>query len=179
MSIDADERVSEELQKEIKETLKDNKEYNGFYFPYNTYFLDKWIKHCGYYPDYHLRLFRKDKGKMEKTEIHESISVTGKIGYLKNPIIHYSYRSISQYLEKFNQYTTLAAQEIKNIKTRKQLVWLMFIKPLKTFKKMYIKQKGYKDGIEGFILSISFSFYYFFIYAKYWELLKKDKPNHL
>lgn len=169
LSLDADERVSAELQEEIKLVVKHSQNYDGFYLPYKNYFLGKWIEHCGWYPEYHLRLFRKEKGTIKKTEVDESISVKGSIGYLKNSIIHYSYRSISQYFEKFNRYTTLVAQEIKTIKNRKQLIWLILTKPLRAFKKAYIKQKGYKDGMQGFILCVFSFFYWFVLYAKYWE----------
>ena len=170
LNLDADEQISEKLQKEIKEILKTNKSDKAFYIPYYNYFLGKRIMGCGWYPDYHLRLFRNKKWEMKRMEIHESISVKGEKKYLKNPIIHCSYINISHYLEKLNRYTSLEAQTIKNIKNRRKLVYLMLAKPLKTFKKMYIKQKGYKEGMHGFILSVFSSIYRFMVYAKYWEL---------
>ena len=86
--IDPDESVSYELWKEIKEIINSNSKYDGYYMPRKNYYFGKWLKRGAKYPDYQLRLFKKDKGEFQCAHVHEKIKVDGKLGYLKNPILH-------------------------------------------------------------------------------------------
>ena len=112
LSLDADERVSSELAKEIKSVVLAS-DYDGYCFPRKTYYLGRWINHSGWYPDYKLRLIRRGKGEWKGIDPHDRLEVTGKTGHLKGDVQHYSYQNISHHLEKINSYTSIMAKELK------------------------------------------------------------------
>ncbi len=176
--IDADERVSEGLKAEIKEVLslgsfgRNGPEFDGYLIPRRSYFLGRWIKYGGWYPDYSVRLFRKDKGRFEQREIHESVKINGKTGRLKNPLEHYTYRSLSEYIRRMDSYSTLAAREMAKT-GRGSGIGSMLYRPLFTFFRMYVLQQGFREGIYGLLLAILYSYYTFVKYAKLWEM--KDR----
>lgn len=164
--LDADERVTESLKREIIEKIKDN-DITGYFIPRKNFFLGKWIKHSGWWPDYTLRLFKRDKGKMEEREVHEKIVVDGKTEYLKEPILHFTYQSIEDFVVKMHRYSTLSAIELlrKNPSKYRILIKMIFA-PLFTFFKMFIIRLGFLDGLRGLILAVFYSFYSFLKYAK-------------
>jgi len=168
--IDDDEVVSEELAKSIKEGIK-LPDYDGFYVNVLTNYLGKWIKHT-WYPDWHLRLARRNKCRWTGKGVHEKLVVNGKTGKLKGDLLHYSYTSISQHVEKINFYTTLYAETA--VKSGKKFsIWkLLFSPPLSFFRRYFLKL-GFLDGFEGFVISVM-SFYATFLkYLKLWEKSKK------
>lgn len=174
LSIDADEIVTYELQKEILKLISNN-ENNlvGYFIPRKNYFLGKWIKYCGWYPDFQLRLFKKDKGKFIKREVHERLRIEGNSGFLKSNILHHTYKSIFDYFYRFNRYTYLEANEmIKNGKKFRSYKVLFY--PIALFIYMYFLRRGFMDGMHGFLLSVFSSFYEFIKYVKLWELEKKQ-----
>lgn len=170
--IDADERVSEALRKEIKDILAKGNACDGYFVPRKSYFMGRWIRHAGWYPDYSIRLFRKDKGRFEPREVHESLRIDGKTGRLENPLTHYTYRSISEFIDRTNRYSTLAAREMVKEGRRAGIVNILF-RPAFTFLRMYILQQGFRDGIYGFLLSVLYSCYTLSKYAKLWEIKNK------
>ncbi len=165
--LDADERVTPELKTEIMENIS-NTTCNGFYMPRENYFIGKWIKHSGWWPDNTLRLFKKDKGRLEIREVHEKVVVEGSVGYLKNPLKHYTYQNVSDFVERMERYSTLAAREIRKHYGRTGLFSLA-IKPFATFVKMYLLRLGFLDGKRGLMLATLYSYYTFLKYAKTWE----------
>lgn len=172
LSIDADEVVSDSLKKEILHKIR-RTNLNGFYVPRKVFFLNKWINHCGWYPDYQLRLFRKKSGRFDEEKlVHENVNVAGKVGYLKNDLLHFSYRDLNQYFAQFNKYTTLAA--LNMAKDNKSFsLFKLFFNPTFTFFKMYVMKSGFLDGFAGFTICFMSSFYNFVKYIKLWELTKK------
>src|SRR3990167_2510449 len=184
LSIDADEMVSDELKEEIIAILKSRTtHYNidGYYMPRRAFYVNRWILHCGWYPDYKIRLFKKDKGRWEGTEgaaIHESVKINGRIGYLKGDILHYSFMSISSHLKTINSFTSISAME--NFKKGKKAgILSILFRPLFNFFKMYILKRGFLDGLLGFIVSVLSSYHVFIKYTKMWEMerQKSDKPK--
>ncbi|GAB6183324.1 glycosyltransferase family 2 protein [Thermodesulfovibrio hydrogeniphilus] len=167
--LDADERVTEELKEEIVEIIKKG-DKDGYFIPRKNFFLGKWIRHSGWWPDYTLRLSKKDKGRMENRLVHEKISLQGEAGYLKSPLLHFTYKSIEEFIEKMQKYSTLSALEILNKKPSKyKVIVKLILSPIFTFFKMYLLRLGFLDGLRGFILAILYSFYSFLKYAKVWE----------
>jgi len=170
LSIDADEEVTEELAQQIQRHLKKEIDVDGFLIPRRSKFLSKWIEHCGWYPDYHLRLFRKSKSYLGQRAVHEGFSVKGKVVRLDGTLLHYTYRSIFQYLEKMNRYTSLQVAEKLRQKPRLQVRWYnIILNPVSKFWRMFIAKKGYKDGFHGFLLSVFSAMYIMILYAKIWE----------
>lgn len=165
--LDADERLTSELRKEIADAVNENK-YDGFYIPRKNFFIGKWIKHSGWWPDYTLRLFKKDAGSLEEREVHEKVIVKGSVSHLKNPLEHYTYDSISDYLRKMGNYSTLAAKELKKNGVTPNPLDLIF-RPFFTFIKMFFLRLGFMDGMHGLILAVLYSYYTFLKYAKTWE----------
>lgn len=169
--LDADERVTPELKSEIMEEIK-NTSFSGFYVPRKNFFLGKWIRHGGWWPDYTLRLFKKDVSYVEQREVHEKVVVNGPLGYLKEPLEHYTYRTITDYIKKMEIYSTLSAEELCNKKNTPS-VFQMLLNPVFVFTKMFFLRQGFRDGVHGFILAVFYSFYTYLKYAKVWEKNKE------
>jgi glycosyltransferase involved in cell wall biosynthesis len=170
LSIDADERVTPELAREIQEKLSSHS-FSGYKIARKTYFLDKWIKYGGWYPGYVLRLFQAGKARFAEKEVHEYLELNSEAGYLKNPLLHYTDDTLDHYLDKFQRYTSLASKELYVHRKRVSLSDL-FLRPILFFLKMYVAKRGFLDGIHGFILAVLSSFYVFVKYAKLWEKKK-------
>jgi len=172
LSLDADEVITPELALEIKNAIKNSNKL-GYYINRKNYFLNKWVRGCGWYPDYIIRLFRKGTTYWP-IEIHDTpkIEPKDKVGKLKSSLIHYSYSSFGQYFEKFNYYTTILSQEEKEKSVRinrRNFILYFFIKPLYWFTRKYLLLEGYKDGFIGFFISLSSALTIFITYAKLWE----------
>lgn len=169
LSLDADERVGVKLANEIKSVLSQESNIAGFYIPRKNIIFNKWIKNSIWWPDYHLRLFRRGKGKFSGATVHKEPEVKGEVRHLSEPLTHYNYNSISQFVSKMNDiYTEIEADEV--IRSGKKLNWIESIKmPAQDFLKTYFLQKGYKDGLHGLVLSILQSIYMFLVFAKVWE----------
>lgn len=170
LQLDADEVVPQSLKQEIKKTLeqKDNK-FNGFYVPRKNHFLGKWMRKGGLYPDGVIRLIRKGKGHFPCKSVHEQIEIIGNVGWLINPLVHYPYPTISEYLVKANRYTTLTAEDLNRNNTKISFINTIkycLIIPLKTFLSIYIRHQGYLDGFPGFVWAVLSSTHYFLAYAK-------------
>ena len=165
--LDADERVTDDLRQEITDVLL-NTDCNGFYVPRKNFFIGTWIRHGGWWPDHTLRLFRKNRGHLVPREVHEQVAVDGKVGYLKNPLKHYTYASISDYLNRMDRYSSLASIEIRK-KHGSAGPILLVVKPISMFLKMYILRRGFLDGTYGFLLAALYSYYTLSKYAKTWE----------
>lgn len=170
LSLDADERVTENLKNEILNT--DLEKYDGFRIKRDNFFLGKMIKGCGWGNDYQLRLFRKSKTTLTKRLVHEGFYVEGKINKLKNTILHYSYRNFKDAFDKINYYSTLEAIEKQNRK--KVNVISILITPVIAFLQHFIIRKGYIDGIYGVFVSILNAYTKLQVQLKIWELKNKS-----
>lgn len=170
LSIDADERCTPELQDEIQKAFGKNK--NGYYIPRKSYFLGKWMKHSGWYPGYQVRFFLKAKTTVSEKKVHEGFLVDGEIGYLQNPIIHYTHPSIEDSLQKMNLYSSLESEDRNQIK---KVHWYDILShPFAAFLRKYFAQKGFLDGMPGFILAIITAQLKMALYMKLWERQQKN-----
>lgn len=168
LSIDADERVSKELASELKLAIL-KKEFSGYEIPRKNIIFGKWIKHSIWWPDYNLRLFKKGKGSFPENHVHEKLKVEGEVGKLENPLTHFNYQTVSQYINKLNNSYTESESE-NFIKQGKKINWYDAIRwPADDFLKTFFAHKGYKDGIHGLVLSLLQSFYSLVFFAKVWE----------
>jgi glycosyltransferase involved in cell wall biosynthesis len=169
LSVDADEVVSEGLRAEIQKIIEATTPLDGYFIPRRSNFLGRWIKHGGWYPDFVLRLFKKDKGRFTPPLVHEEVKVNGKSGRLRNDLFHYTDPDFEHYLEKLNRYTSLDALGLFKEGKRATLVDLL-LRPLAMFVKMYFFKRGFLDGIPGLILAISSAFHVFSKYVKIWHM---------
>ncbi|MBI2420753.1 MAG: glycosyltransferase family 2 protein [Candidatus Levybacteria bacterium] len=181
LCLDADERVTPELAREIKEAILASRPAspsqggrsgrnpaNGYWIPRKNIIFGKWIEHTGWYPDYQLRLFRNGKGKFPEKHVHEMLKVEGDTAYLKNNLLHYNYTTISQFLNKLNIYVFNEAEQLldKGYKFKWQDV---ISSPAKEFLSRFFAREGYKDGFHGLMLSLLMSFYHLLVVAVIWE----------
>lgn len=174
--VDADERVSAELKEKILAVLRNGSGFDGYYIKRLNYFLDKPIRHCGWERDKVLRLFRKGKGHYSNKWVHEELIIKGKVGLLKSPLLHYTFRSFDQYFEKFHRYSTWGAMELS--KQGKVGRWYhILLNPFFRFFRMFILQRGFLDGYRGLIICLMASFSVFLKYAKLWESLNIKKTS--
>ena len=151
-SIDADERVTPELQSQLIKAMADDSA-DGFYLPRLSQFCGHFIRHSGWYPDYVLRLFRRTSGRFSDDMVHERVIVEGKTDRLTSPLLHYSYRDSADVLRKTEQYARAGAmQMLKNGKTATtadaplRAAWAFF--------RTYILRLGLLDGIAGFSVAL-------------------------
>jgi len=173
--LDADERITPELSTEIEQTISSPKNFVAFKMPRKSYFLKKWIRHCGWYPDYVVRLFIRESAKFSKSLVHEKLIIDGEIGKLSSPILHYTDPTLEHYLNKFNRYTTLAAQQMYS-EGKKVCLGKSVFNPPATFIRMYFLKLGFLDGMHGFLLCSLSAMYVLVKYAKLF-FLKYDKER--
>lgn len=174
LSLDADERIEEELAAEIL-AMDEDSLVNGYFIPRKNIIFGKWIQHAGWYPDYQMRLFRKDCGRFEEKHVHELLSVDGPTEHLKNPLYHLNYENISQFLDKMIRVYTISEA---NSKIEKGYIFDhtdIFRMPISEFVSRFFLQKGYKDGIHGLNLSLLMAFYHFVVFLRLWE--KNNYPE--
>lgn len=169
VSLDADERLTPKSIDEINKAIKGADRVMGFWIPRKNIIFKKWIKHSIWWPDYQLRIFRKGKGKFLTASVHKKIDIKGETRHLSEPLIHYNYESISQFVTRMNNiYTEIEADSI--VSNGERIHWTSAVKlPLSDFLKTYFLLQGYKDGLHGLVLSILQSFYMFLVFAKVWE----------
>lgn len=172
-SLDADERVTEALKNFVLKELQ-NPAADGYRFPRKNYFLGKWLKHGGWYPDHVLRLFRKDKGHFGGINPHDRVIIeTGSVANIESPIIHITYKSLSQYIHKQNLYSSISAQEkVTTGKPGKVSSFMIVMKTAEKFFEVYIIKRGFLDGFHGLIAAIGATCAAFFKHAKIWELTR-------
>jgi glycosyltransferase involved in cell wall biosynthesis len=168
--IDADERVTPELLKAI-EDLKMRPPENlpeGFRIARKTWYLDRWIKHSGWYPDYQMRLYRKSASFWDGVSPHETARVKGKIEILTGELLHYTKKNLSEHHRVSDSYTTLAAEyHFKNGRTVGAAGLFFF--PIAAFFRTYLFKKGFLDGVPGLIIAMQTAYSVFLKYAKIWE----------
>lgn len=169
--IDADERVTPELAIEIQLLTPEENVY-GYYIGRRNYCFGKWLKHSGVYPDRHIRLFNKNYASITRRLVHEGVNINGKTGLLKNEFLHFSYRDLTQMIDKINIYSTLEAEE--KLANNKQISKAgVFSHAISAFLRVYISRKGFKDGTGGFFISFCFSMVSFLSHLKLLKLQGK------
>lgn len=195
LSLDADEVVSPELAAEIQSTLADVAEISsrfcatdeardaatsdmlsrrkrsavGFFMPRKNFFLDRWIKHGGFWPDRKLRLFRGGAGRFEERQVHENAKVTGATARLQGALIHNAYPTLTGYIAHMNRYSSLGAEIAAGGGRRRFSLSNIVLRPLFTFTYNYLIRLGFLDGREGFLLHLYHAVYVSWKYAKAWE----------
>jgi glycosyltransferase involved in cell wall biosynthesis len=173
LSLDADEIVTSGLKDEISKAIESDK-YVVYNIPLRTYIGDYWVQHGGWYPGGKDRLFKKTKFRYEETGVHPRVFYDGKCGHLKSDIIHRGYEDFAELFRGLNGQTTLEAQKWFNEK-REIGFGKMLWKALDRFFRAYVRKKGHKDGMVGFVVALNGALYQVFSYAKYWELKNKEK----
>jgi (heptosyl)LPS beta-1,4-glucosyltransferase len=186
--IDADEMVPKILCERLR-NIAANDGADIVYMPFKTYLLGEWIKHAGWWPDYHPRFFKRGLITfVETVHAYMKVSDTGKKIYLPpdemNSIEHFAYRDSEHFITKLNRYTTIEAKNMFDA-GRQFSLFRMLIAGFRGFLVRYISQKGYMDGYRGLFLSLMMGFYRTLNYIKLWEywqykeLSVEDRYNSL
>ncbi len=202
--IDADERITPPLEKQIREAIRrDN--VDGYYLNRRYWFLDGWINHSGYFPSWNLRLFRHPKGRYERfdtaagldsgdNEVHEHVLLDGRAEYLSEPMEHYAFPDIATFREKHERYAVWEAEvraqwrhggerlsgnplgsPIQRRRWLKLLALRMPFRPTLRFIYHYLLQQGFRDGYRGWVLSRLMAWYEQLISLKIREIRKGEK----
>lgn len=170
LQLDADERITPQLKKEIEQVVSQESSIDGYFIPRKNYFWGHWMRKGGQYPDAVIRLVRKDKASFPQKSVHEQIHIDGNVGYLQHPMDHISYRTKEDYWRKSDRYTTLTAQELKDAHVVKN-IWSFLqysvVKPVQTFFSLFVRHKGFMDGWYGFLFAYWSSLHYKTAYRKY------------
>lgn len=172
--VDADERVTPELRKEILEILNNPPKDDtvAYWIGRNNHFMGEPVKHSGWKNDKVIRLFKRDSCRYQDKNVHAEIIADGKIGHLKNKFYHDTYISLDKYLVKMNRYAWWQAKDYDK-KTGRLTGYHFIIKPFWGFFKHYIIQGGFRDGIVGLTIGYIQGYTVFMRYAKLWLLRKK------
>lgn len=174
--LDADERPTPTLVKEIKNILSQGREKiqeSGFWIYRKNHFMGKKINYSGWQSDKVIRLFKKDECRYQNKHVHAEIESKGKIGILKNDLIHFTYKDISSYLKKADRYTTWGALDRfeKFEKKGKKVGASYFIfRPLGRFLRHYFLRFGFLDGTHGLVISFLSAYNVFIRALKIWRL---------
>lgn len=173
--VDSDERVTPQLRDEILKVLEmDQPEHAAYRIYRQNHFFGFQINHCGWDKDDVTRLFLRDNGKYKPYHVHADMDIDGSVGVLSGKFLHFTMRSFSNYMRKFDRYTTWASLD-RAKKTDKVTAMHVFFRPIGRFMKQYILKRGFLDGLPGLILCILSSFSVFMKYAKLWEMRIKDE----
>ena len=175
--VDSDERVTPELRREILDTLaRQDGECAGYSVPRLVYYLGRWWWRGGWYPDYDVRLFRRDRATWGGVDPHEKIIVDGKVGRLQQPLHHFTYRSIDDHIQRINRFTSISSAELRKSGGRWRLSDAL-LRPAVRFFRSYILKRGFMEGFAGFYVALTAAVYVFLKYAKLWELEMKEKRD--
>lgn len=180
--VDADERISPALAREIKTIV--GADFNsarpiaGYRIPRHNYIFGKLTRGAGWYPDYQTRLLHVDQARYDPSrQVHETVLLDGELGTLQQPIIHYNYRDLAQFLKKQRRYTAFEAKAMYDagIKPKPQNY---ILQPLRHFKWRFIELKGYVDGLHGLRLSLLMAWYefqkYLILRRLWWKASNRD-----
>ena len=176
LSLDADERVTPELHDRIREILAEDGPADAYRVPRRNLFWGAWVRRGGLYPDYQLRLFRREMGRFIDDAVHESVRVTGRVATLGEALLHQSYRDLEDFVRRSNRYSTLAAADWIRRGRRVSAPHLV-LKPLGRFLSMYVVRLGCLDGWRGLVLAVLYAHYVFLRTAKAWEARRAPGPH--
>ena len=172
--LDADERISTQLKDEIlKETGDKSQGISAFAVPRKNILLGKWQKHGGWWPDYQIRLFKREALKGWSGELHETPAFSGKLGYLKNPLIHLTHRDIASMMEKTAKWAPIEAKLRAEARHPKMSGW-RFAKIVKGKLFSQFLKGGWRNGTEGWIEIFYQTFSFFITYVKLWEIQRSE-----
>ena len=165
--LDADERVTEELKKEILDIINNPvSSLDAYLMNRKSFFINKFIKHCGWYPDHTIRLIKRSIGaRFDDSRVHEKLTYHGKTGKLKSDLIHYTARDFEHYINKLNLYTTSSYIDLHEKGKKASLLDIIF-RPVFTFIKMYFFKLGILDGYTGLVLCTLSGIHVFAKYSK-------------
>ena len=166
LSIDADERVTPELAREIRKAVEEGGA-DGYEIPRRSSFCGRMMRHSGWFPDRVLRLFRRDKGRFTDDIVHERIVCDGIVARLKEPLLHFSVARLEDAIRRIDQYSTLGAETLA-ASDRKISFFSGVTHGVGTFLRVYLLKLGFLDGAAGFMLAVANAEGAYYRYMKAW-----------
>lgn len=176
LSVDCDERVTPELESEIRHILENPGEVSAYSIPRRTFLGDKEIRHCGWYPDRTIRLFDRRRAHFTDSPVHERVVTEGKVGECRGHLLHFSFSGLGPLLKKLNRYSDLAAEQMHR-EGRACGGSDLVLRPLFAFLKTYVLKRGFLDGVEGLEISVTTALLTFSKYVKLRELHAADNDR--
>ena len=153
-------------------------EVGGLFIARKNFFLGRWIRHGGFFPDPKLRLFRRGAGHFEDRAVHETLKVEGRIGTMRyGALLHHAYPTLSSYIDHMNRYSSLGAQMAIEKGHNSFSLFNIIVRPGATFFYNYIFRLGFLDGREGLVLHLYHAVYVSWKYAKAWEMSRVGGPS--
>lgn len=175
LMLDADERIPADLQQELTQLLKGSPEQPAYKIRRKNFFMGREVRYSGWQNDAVVRLFDKSQCRYSDKQVHEELVVPGgNIGKLRHRMLHYTYRNLPHFLDKWNQYSWLSAQD-KAKKTGSVTLFHLAAKPLVRFLKQYFLKLGILDGRVGFIIAYLAASSVFMRYLKIWRLQEENQ----
>jgi (heptosyl)LPS beta-1,4-glucosyltransferase len=169
--VDADERATPELAAEVREKI--TWEERGWWVPRHNYIFGKLTLGAGWFPDYQLRLLHRESAHYDPGRpVHEVVILDGEAGYLDNPLTHYNYRDVRQFIEKQEGYTDYEAQ-IRFGRGERPRLWTYLTRPLRHFWWRFVTLRGYRDGAHGLRLCLLTAYYEFQTWRRVRQLMHK------
>jgi glycosyltransferase involved in cell wall biosynthesis len=174
-SLDADERCTTEAAEEIRTITRSTDALDAYWTPRRNYFMGRWIKHSGWYPNYRQpQLFRKGSLRYDLKPVHEGyVLVSDKpVGHMKNAIWQFPFKNMAEVMHKANRYSTLGAEKIKH---KKITMWSALVHGVWSFVKHYVFKLGFLDGWAGFMIALGNFEGTFYRYVKALEMQKETQ----
>jgi glycosyltransferase involved in cell wall biosynthesis len=175
LSLDADEALSSELSHEIQQKFSTLDPQAGYLVPRRSFYLNRWISHGGWYPDYQLRMFNKEQSQWNSAGLHEKVEVKRQLKFLRD-LHHYVFDDLHDQVQTNNRYSGLGAQALAE-RGRKFSYIHLLTKPPTKFVETYFFKAGFLDGIPGFLISVSAAYSVFLKWAKLWEIERVQKKS--
>lgn len=178
LCLDADEALSDQLQKSIL-AVKNNGKFRAYRFNRLTNYCGQWIRHCGWYPDTKTRLWERTAGHWGGEDIHESVVLGSQtaVGWLEGDLLHYSFYAIADHAATANKFSEVAAREAIRTGRKISLIIHVLLNPIFTFVKKYFFQQGFRDGYYGCVICVLSSYANFLKYSKIYGHQKKPAPD--
>lgn len=170
--VDADERATPALAEEVRQVTTHRPDV-GWWVPRHNYIFGHRMRGTGWYPDYQLRLFRRDRGWYNpERRVHELVILDGPAGHLENPLIHYNYQSFRGFRRRQAKYTDYDAA-ILHAAGQRARPHNFVLQPLREFRRRFLSEAGYRDHVYGVLLSVLMAYYEFVKYRKLWHLQRQ------
>ncbi len=186
LSLDADEALSPEAAAEVLTLLKTpqtdqptdqqtDQQVDGLEFPRLSFHMQRWIRHGGWYPDWQLRFFHRQRARWGEGHVHERVHATTK-RRLQHPILHWPFQGLAEQVQTNNNYSTLGARDLFERGRRYSIIRLLF-KPMSKFVETYVVKRGFQDGWPGFVIAVGAAYSVFLKFAKLRELELQSLEN--
>ncbi|MCB9881988.1 MAG: glycosyltransferase family 2 protein [Planctomycetes bacterium] len=177
LSLDADERLTPELARELEEALRDVPEdVVAFRMPRMTRYLGRWIRHGAWYPDRKIRMWRSDRGRWGGVNPHDRVEVDGRVVDLRHDILHDSYRDVADHVRTINHFTSVMARARYERGERFSFTRLL-VKPPLRFLRDYVLKRGFLDGMPGLMVALIAQYYVLLVAVKLWEFERLEAKN--